>query len=349
MFKRTTLFAFLCVALCSPAFAFRNAAWIPPWDANALTSIQMNAGSLQESNPVWYSMNADGSIAKNWNAENATWRAAMTGTTLIPTIQNVVNHSFDANVVAALLATTASRDAHATAITTLVTSNGFDGIDVDYERVPYASRANFSAFVQTVAQKLHAAGKTLSVTVYAKTSDKPNWNGAGAEDYVAIGAAADSVKIMAYDYSNDGTAAGPITPLDWLDQVAAYAESAITPQKVMIGLPWYGYDWSASGVTTATFSSATLTAQTNSAAISRDASGEPTYSYNGHKVFFEDATSYAKKVDLLRQKHAAIGGIAHWAAGVEDPALWNAMRDNAKAIPSTTPHPPVARKRVVGH
>ena len=312
-----------------------HSAWIPPWDANALTSIQSNMGALQESNPVWYSWNADGTIATNWNAENPTWRAAMTGTRLIPTIQNVIGGSFDAAAVQTMLATAAARDAHANAIAQIVTSNAFDGIDVDYERVPAASRASFTAFVTSLAQKLHAAGKTLSVTVYAKTSDV-TWDGAGGEDWPAIGAAADEVKIMAYDYHESATGPGPITPLDWLDQVATYAESVIAGTKIIIGLPWYGYDWSSTGTRSVTYASAMIAAQNTGATITHDVNGEATYSYADHVVYFQDAAAYGRKIELLTQKHPGIGGIANWAAGVEDPAIWPILKGGAGAAPPPT-------------
>src|SRR5438067_7951800 len=145
--------------LAVPAFAYRAAAWIPPWDASALTSIQLHAGDLDESNPVWYSLSSSGAIVTNWNAENPTWLAAMTGTRILPTIQNTVNGTFDGAVAETLLSTAASREAHAQAIADLVLAKVYDGIDVDYERVPTTSRANFTAFVQLLGQKLHAAGK----------------------------------------------------------------------------------------------------------------------------------------------------------------------------------------------
>ena len=46
--------------IAANAFAYRTAAWIPPWDASALTSIQLHAGDLDESNPVWYSLSSGG-------------------------------------------------------------------------------------------------------------------------------------------------------------------------------------------------------------------------------------------------------------------------------------------------
>lgn len=318
------------------AFAYRVSVWIPPWNQDALTSIQMNASAVSESNPVWYSWNADGSIAKNWNAENATWRAAMTGSALIPTIQNVVNGSFSATAVATMLATPDSREAHAAAIAQLVTNNVYDGIDVDYERVPYTSRADFSAFVNTLAAKLHGAGKKLSVTVYAKTGDV-SWDGEGGEDFAAIGAAADSIKLMAYDNHWSSSAPGAITPLDWLDNCVTYAESTMPASKIMVGLPWYGYDWSSSGGVLASYASATSVAQNNGVTIGRDSNGEATYTYNGHTVFFQDAASYAKKVALIEQKHGGVAGFAHWCAGVEDPQVWSVIRGT-----SSPAQPPAA-------
>jgi len=323
-----------------PSFAAtRVSAWIPPWDANALASIQANVGTLTESNPVWYAWNADTTIAKNWNAENPTWRAAMTGSALMPTIQNVINHSFDATAVTTMLSTAANRDAHASAILQLVTSNSFDGIDVDYERIPYASRANFTAFLTTLASKLHAAGKKLSVTVYAKTSDV-TWNGEGSEDWSAIGGLADSVKIMAYDNHWATSDAGDVTPLSWLDAVATYAQSTMPAAKIIMGLPWYGYDWSGSGSGTGvTYASATQTALNNGATITHDADGEATFTYGTHVVYFNDATSYAAQINLLKTKHAGIGGFAHWAAGNEDPAVWNLIRGGTSTTPAPAPAP----------
>jgi spore germination protein YaaH len=335
---RVAAVAAVLLSLAAQSFAaYKVSVWIPPWSTAALTSIQANAGAITESNPVWYAWNADYSIAKQWNAENPTWRSSMGGL-LIPTVQNLINDSFDGNAAAAMLANATTRDAHAAALAQLAINNGFDGIDVDYERVPTTSRAAFTAFVGSLSAKLHAANKKLSVTVYAKASDKENWNGPGSQDWSAIGGAADSVKIMAYDYHWSTSAAGAITPLDWLDQVAAYAEQTIAGSKIMMGLPWYGYDWPASGgASTATFAVAHQTMLTNNATVQRDAaSGEPYFSYSGHTVYFQDAAGYAKKLDLLKQKHSGIGGFAHWAAGQEDPDIWKVIT----GTPAVTPPPP---------
>jgi spore germination protein YaaH len=338
--NRIVLFAasLLLIANTSQA-AFRNSVWIAPWIADGLTSIQKNADAMRESNPVWYEWNADGSISKVWNSENNTWRAAMTGTLVMPTVQNIVGGDFDGATAAKILGNATTRDAHVNAIVSLVNANAFDGIDIDYERVPTSSRA-FTTFVNSLGAKLHASGKKLSVTVYAKVSDNENYTGPGVEDWIAIGAIADSVKIMAYDYHWSTSGAGALTPLAWLDNVAAYAEKTISSEKIYIGLPWYGYDWPSSGAAaTVSYASAMQRAQTNNATITHDsASGEATFTYNGRTVYFQDAQAYAAKLDMLKTKHGGIGGIAHWVAGNEDPAIWSVIR-GVTATPTPTPAP----------
>ena len=319
------------------AAPYRNAVWIPTW-GSSLASIQANIGAFQESNPVWYALASDGSIALKSGAENPTVLAAMVGTDVIPTIQNTVNGSFNATVATQVIGTASARDAHANAILQLVVSKAYDGIDVDYESLPAAQMSNFSAFVQTLAQKLHGAGKKLSVAVYPKTSASDNWNGPGAEDYSAIGAAADFVKVMAYDYHWDTSAPGPISPLTWLDSVATYATSTIPASKVMMALPWYGYDWKGSSGVGVTYPDAISRAQANNATIGHDANGEATFTYADHTVFFQDATSYGAKVAMLKTNHPGIGGFAHWAAGQEDPQIWQVVR--GLIVPGTNPAGP---------
>lgn len=84
---RIFAFAALLMAMSVSSFAYRTSVWIAPWEESSLTSIQINGAHISESNPVWYSMGEDGSIVKNWNAENPTWRAAMVGSEILPTIQ----------------------------------------------------------------------------------------------------------------------------------------------------------------------------------------------------------------------------------------------------------------------
>jgi spore germination protein len=339
--------AVLLIGLAVPSYAYRMSVWIPPWDRNALTSTQANAGRLDESNPVWYTITADGSVAKLDNAENSSLRAAMTGTDIIPTIQNYINGAWAGQAVADIIATAEGRERHAENLTRLVVQNAYDGIDLDYESVPGTARGDFSTFVALLAEKLHGARKQLSVTVHAKTSDSSTRNGPASQDYRAIGAAADTVKLMVYSYSWGSSAAGPIAPIEWLEKCVAFAASQIPARKIIVGLPWYGYDWLGTRGTSVVYSEAVATAQRNGVAIGHDVNGEATYSYSGRTVYFQDATSYSRKVAAVLAKHPGIGGFAAWRAGAEDPAIWSRVQSlrggspTSPALPAPQPPPVV--------
>jgi spore germination protein YaaH len=300
-------------------------AWVPSWDSNATTILERQAGNLAESNPGWYYAAADGSVTLSPSGINSRLRSALSGTELMPTIKNYVNGGFDGDMMATLLASPALREKHAETIAQLVVTNAYDGIDIDYEDMPATAKSNFTAFVSLLASKLHANGKKLSVTVSPKTTGTETWSGPGAQDWPAIGAAADSVKIMAYDYHWSTSSAGPIAPLAWLGEVAKYAGRTLPAGKAIIGLPWYGYDWLSNRGSGVTYAQAMTQAQLAGAAISRDENGELTYAYSGRTVFFQDATSYRRKVDAVLAANSGVGGFAHWRVGAEDPATWDVM------------------------
>lgn len=338
MRSRVILAAFALFAFAVPSHAHRMSAWVPSWDTKALEVMRMQAGNLHETNPGWYTIAADGSVTKNYKAEDSSMRAALAGTLLVPTIKNYVGGKFDGALVASIINNPDLREKHAEALAQLAVDKNLDGIDVDYESVPATAKNNFTAFLALLADKLHASRRVLSVTVHAKTSDTSR-NGPGAQDWKAIGQVADSVKIMAYDKHWDGSDAGPIAPLDWLDDVATYAESNIPKGKAVIGLPWYGYDWLGTKGTSMTYATATEKALSIGAAVSHDANGEATFSYNGRTVYFQDAASYRAKVDLIAKQHRGIAGFAHWRVGAEDPAIWAIVRELKQD--STTDSAPV--------
>lgn len=306
--------------------AYTTSVWMAPWEAASIASVESNHERIAELNPVWYSIATDGSIAVNWNGEKPV-RAA--GVRLVPTIQNATAGAFDSSF-AERLADPAYRVEHARAIAALVRAKRFDGIDIDYERLPATSRADFSSFAAILASMLHADGKELSLTIHPKISDRQDWRGPGAQDWRFLGRVADSIKVMAYDYHYDSSEGGPLSPLDWLEGIATYADRTIKRRKVLIGLPWYGYDWRGTSAKPVSFDAARKLAEAEGASVQRDANGEPFFRYADHIVYYQDAESYARKVQQVIRNHRSVAGIAHWHSGNEDPAVWEHVGDLRK-------------------
>src|SRR4051794_16391185 len=188
------LVAALCAVTMMPALAQPAAAestrkvsaWIPYWDqTHALSSFLANADLYDEALPFWYEMHSPMSITPYWQAEDPTVIAAIraAGVRLLPTISN----AFDGTRVTNMVRTRARRSAHVKALVNLVTTKGYDGLDVDYENMLATDRTHFTSFIVQLAKALHAKGKVLDVAVASKTAEPGDWGGARSEDYAAIG------------------------------------------------------------------------------------------------------------------------------------------------------------------
>ena len=75
--------------------------------------------------------------------------------------------------------------------------NPYSGVTVDFEGLRAEHKANYTAFIQELAAKVHGMGKTLYVCVSPVLTKGPYYDG---YDYRAIGDAADKVILMAHDY-----------------------------------------------------------------------------------------------------------------------------------------------------
>lgn len=324
-------------------------AWLPYWDqARAMQSFLANADLYSAASPFWYEATSTGTVTRYPGAEDSGVLTGIRGkgVKVIPTVTN----NFDASRMTTIFASDASRAAHAQVLVDLVQSMGYDGIDVDYESLAASDRDRFTSFVQILASALHAQGKLLTLAVHPKTSEPGTWSGPQAQDYAALGAAADRLRIMTYDYSWSTSPAGPIAPVGWMDQVAAFAVSAVAPSKIELGMSLYGYDWVGNQAQGVEFDTARNLLSTSGATRGWDANAqEPIFSYLSggvsHTVYYADAQSISARLAVVDKY--ALAGAAFWRLGGEDATVWDAVRSRwggtTGTATATTPSPaPVA-------
>jgi spore germination protein YaaH len=256
---------------------------------------------------------------------------------IVPTLANITNGDFVYQPVARILNTPSLSQAHVAAITRLVRQQGFAGIDIDYEDLHATDRDAFSAFLTSLAAALHAEGKILSVAVFAKTTDAGYDQRNLAQDYAAIGRAADQVRLMAYDYHWATSPPGPVAPIRWVRDVLRYAKTQIPAYKVILGVPLYGYDWSGGHGTPVSWLQAFRLSTTHKARPRFDAASQaPWFEYtdrSGHKhhVWFENTESSTAK--FAAAQGSGIGGVYLWMYGYEETSTWPALR---KTLPAGT-------------
>lgn len=122
-------------------------------------------------------------------------------------------------------------------------AQGFAGVDIDFEYIPAEDAAAYADFVRAVRARLEPMGYTVMVALAPKTSAGQPGLLYEAHDYAALGAAADDVLLMTYEWGYALSEPMAVAPIDKVEQVVRFAVSQIPPDKIFLGMPNYGYDW----------------------------------------------------------------------------------------------------------
>lgn len=198
---------------------------------------------------------------------------------------------------------------------------GYGGINVDFEYVKAEDRIAFAEFVRDLRVIMNQFGYVVSVALAPKTSrNQPGLLYEG-KDYALLGAAANEVILMTYEW---GYTYGPpmaVAPINMVRRVVEYAVTEIPGEKINLGIPNYGYDWPLpfeQGVTRARTLGVIEAVQLAIAfgvPIQYDETAQsPFFHYwqNGveHEVWFEDVRSMKAKFDLIQEFE--LRGAAYW-------------------------------------
>ena len=278
--------------------------WIPNWSGtvvtDGLTGIARSSGLFVEVSPFAYSATGAATIALSGTQANLDRSVAALRSKLL-TIWPSITDGTGKGVMAAILNDPDARTEHVMAIADLVTTKGFDGIDLDYEGFAFTDgRASWAAtkpgwmkFVKQLGEELDRRGKGLAVTVPPIWASGAQgywvygWQDRGVDDFMPH---IDRLRLMVYDWSVGQP--GPVAPMSWVNDVIAYTRAAgVDMAKVQIGVPTYGRSWATvtSGTCPGNASLTTTSVQmenalplaaTKGASPVRDASGEMKFTYD---------------------------------------------------------------------
>lgn len=200
----------------------------------------------------------------------------------------------------------------------------YQGVDVDFENLYPEDAQAYPEFIRRLRSALSPRDVPIYVALAPKTDSDQTGQAAG-HDYRLLGQAADRLLLMTYEW---GYSFGPpmaVAPLPQVRKVAQYALSQIPAEKLLLGIPNYGYDWqlphdSARRAPSISNQEAVALAWKHYAAIRYDDHAQaPWFRYvdqegQEHEVWFEDARSIRAKLDLAHE-------LGFWGVG-----YWNLMR-----------------------
>lgn len=269
--------------------------------------------------PSWYYLDdtADGNVVGGWDATRSdyvkfTSSVHARNLKVLPVLQSSWASCLAADTV---LASPTARAKLQSQIKERILSTNADGILIDFEFMSNATGPHLTQFMKELYAQLHPLNKLVVQAVMSRTGSEA-W--LGELDYAGLAQNVDYLNIMTYDYSHGSP--GPIAPLDWVNKILQYTHGqGVDMSKVLLGLPYYGVDWSTTdaGVTykRSPNGMAELLALAKGQPVQRDASQIPYFRYTDalgmHTVYFDDAQSWKAKLDLLN--HYRLGGVGAWS------------------------------------
>ncbi|WP_324823090.1 glycosyl hydrolase family 18 protein [Sinanaerobacter sp. ZZT-01] len=217
-------------------------------------------------------------------------------------------------------------------------AKGLYGVDFDFEYVEAPYKDKYAAFIAKTRERLNQEGYQVSAAVAPKVFADQKGLLYEGHDYAAIGRAANLVLAMTYEW---GYTYGPpmaVAPLNKVREVLDYAVTEIPPEKLLMGIPNYGYDWTlpfVQGESKARILSnvdAQELARQQGAQIQFDPVAQaPYFTYTDeqgrpHEVWFEDARSIQAKLNLVDEY--GLAGVAYWNLVWPFPENWKVIEEN---------------------
>jgi len=216
-------------------------------------------------------------------------------------------------------------------VISVLQSKNYFGLDVDFEYIYPEDRENYNNFMRKLSSRLRALGYTLTVALAPKLSADQRGILYEAHDYPVQGALVDHVILMTYEWGYTYGPAMAVSPINMVARVLDYAVTAIPSEKILMGMPNYGYDWTlpfvqGSAARTLTNTGAVRQALEVGARIRFDTTAQaPYYNYydserKRHEVWFDDARSVQARLKLVDDYD--LGGVSYWTINSFFPANW---------------------------
>lgn len=297
-----------------------RSAFYVAWDPQSLMSLKRNIRHVNLVFPEWFFLDPKtGDLKTNVDPEGYKV-IKRTGVAAMPMLSNNFDREFRSEGVVKVLNDPQKRTHLIQKITQQCKKYHFKGINIDFEDMNLNSDENLIAFMKELSETFKK--NQLLVTMDIMT-DNDDYNIPRLNPYV------DYFVLMAYDEYSAGSDAGPVSSQKWIEEQTGKIVKQTSPQKIILGLGAYGYDWSSNkdDNTSVTYMQAITKASASKAIIDfNDNTFNLNYSYTDsknltHTLFFNDAASIFNTMRFSSEYPLA--GTALWRLGSEDSRVWN--------------------------
>ncbi len=306
-----------------------QAAFYVSWDSTSFASLRQNYRHLDLLIPEeLHAISPDGRLTHELDPKLEAWEHNL-GVELptMPLVNDTDGNAWHANETAKALESPRARRRMVSELLGFALGHHFAGIVVDFELLPEHSWPAFREFLGELGAVLHRANLKAMVALPAIDSGM---------DYKAIAPNVDAIILMNYDEHWSTAAPGPIASQDWYTRNIDQALKEVPPQKLIVAVGSYAYDWPAATkkdphptAQALSFQDAVVRAQEAESDIEFDPDHlNAHFSYSdddgrAHQVWMVDGVAAYNQISAAEARSAQ--GVVLWRLGSEDPSLWSVI------------------------
>lgn len=293
------------------------------------------AAGLTYLTPSNYIVNADGSL-RPFDDEAIVAAGKANGTRLLMSISNAGGPGFDPERAHVIFSSIEVQDILFNNVLQVMQEKGYSGLNINFEMLYPEDRQLYNDFLRRAVDFFHLYDYPVSTALVPKTYDMTTGKWWGGHDYKAQGAILDFVIVMTYDWGCGACPPMAVAPVNEIRKVLDYAVTVIPRDKILMGVPFYGFDWKLPFETgdmgrLVDYTKALQKAAEMGSEIQFDFLAQVPYFYYfspegiRHVVWFEDARSFRAKYNLVDQY--GLRGVSYWVLGLSAPQNWVVLRN----------------------
>jgi peptidoglycan-N-acetylglucosamine deacetylase len=287
------------------------------WDMNSVYSLKKNIAKMNMVIPEWYFLtDSKGKLDARVEEETLDF-LHKNKVSVIPMLSNFKQWSTDSTYL--LLKNKTYRNHLIKEIETLLDTNEFQGINIDFENFPYKIKPYLIQFSKDLYETLHPAG--YLTTIDLNPTDDQVW-------YKELAPYYDFIFSMAYNEHYPDGEPGSISSLMFVENALDDAMKDVPSEKVVLCVAGYGFDWP-KGKT------ATKVTYQNLISLAKEYEEDVYYNLSqsdismyykddegvNHEAHCNDAAGTFNIMRTAEDFNA--GGVALWYLGSEDQRIWD--------------------------
>lgn len=299
-----------------------RSAWYVNWDEQSYLSLKRNIGKLNLVIPEWFFINPK-TLKLEVDIDSKGYELMRnSGVPIMPMLTNNYGEDFRSEPIVRIMNDPALRKGLIDGLLKQCLKHKFCGLNLDLEELQLNDNSALTNFVRELSSAFHSHGLYVTQDVMTDNEDY---------DVKSLSNNVDYFFLMAYDEHAVQTAPGDVSSQEWIMRELDKLAKVIPPEKIVLSMAGYGYDWSEKGNNqTISYDQALAEA---SACGERIIFNPDTYNLNfsykdinglNHQVYFTDA---ATTWNIMRfGTEYGVAGFGLWRLGSEDSRLWNFYR-----------------------